>query len=346
MKLNDLLSFDNIIVQCHDYPDADTIASGYGLYCFLKSHNKKVRLIYSGTNQIAKPSLLIMVERLGIPIQYVKELSEKPQLLITADCVHGEKNVTDFDAHCYAAVDHHISVKNSSGLYEIRPEYASCSSIISVMLREAGYDFNDNRPLATSLYYGLFTDSNGMSEINHPADRDLRDFTVYDKELIMLLTNSVLTLDELKLAAEALNNVINDDRYHFAVTCARECDPNILGYINDLVLQVDTVDVSIVCCFISGGIKISVRSCISDIKAQELAKYITDTIGSGGGQNQKAGGFISSESVPHINAENIFSFIREKVKKYYRSFDVIRAEDFSADPSRMEVYIKKPQLLG
>jgi phosphoglycolate phosphatase len=214
------------------------------------------------------------------------------------------------------------------------------------MLRESGYDFNENKSLATALYYGLYTDSNGMSEISHPADRDLRDFAVYDKELIMQLTNSVLTLSELKIAAEALNNVVNDDVYHFAVTCAEECDPNILGYINDLILQVDTVDVSIVCCFISGGVKISVRSCISDIKAQELAKYITDTIGSGGGQNQKAGGFISLLSAPGINSENIFSFITGRVKKYYRSFDVIRSEDFSADPVMMDVYVKKPQLLG
>ena len=30
MKLSDLLQFDNIIVQCHDNPDADALASGFG----------------------------------------------------------------------------------------------------------------------------------------------------------------------------------------------------------------------------------------------------------------------------------------------------------------------------
>lgn len=32
MKLKELLHYDNIVIQCHDNPDADAIASGYGLY--------------------------------------------------------------------------------------------------------------------------------------------------------------------------------------------------------------------------------------------------------------------------------------------------------------------------
>ena len=34
MRLKELLQFDEIIIQCHDNPDADAIASGYGLYCY------------------------------------------------------------------------------------------------------------------------------------------------------------------------------------------------------------------------------------------------------------------------------------------------------------------------
>lgn len=36
MKLSDLLQFDNIIVQCHDNPDADALASGFGVYEYLR----------------------------------------------------------------------------------------------------------------------------------------------------------------------------------------------------------------------------------------------------------------------------------------------------------------------
>lgn len=34
MMLEELLGYDRITIQCHDNPDADAIASGFGLYCF------------------------------------------------------------------------------------------------------------------------------------------------------------------------------------------------------------------------------------------------------------------------------------------------------------------------
>ncbi len=346
MKLQDLLVYNDILIQCHDYPDPDTIAAGFGIYCFMKKHGKKVRLIYSGIHDIRKPNLLIMIDRLGIPIEYMKEQEYEPELLITADCVHGEKNVTDFKAGTYAAIDHHVSSRNCSELYEIRPDYASCSSIIAVMLRESGFDYNSITSLATALYYGLYTDANSMSEVNHPADRDLRDFAKIEKDLMPQLINSVLTLREIQIAGEALNSINNDFKHHFAVTCAAKCDPNILGYVNDLIIQVDTVNVSVVCCFVSGGIRISVRSCVNDINAVELTRYITEGLGSGGGHRQKAGGFISLEKMPGADPDSIVAFLIKRVTMYYENFDIIRAEEYTVDPDNMKIFVKKPQLMG
>lgn len=36
MRLRDLLKYDMVTIQCHDNPDADTIASGYAAYCYLR----------------------------------------------------------------------------------------------------------------------------------------------------------------------------------------------------------------------------------------------------------------------------------------------------------------------
>ena len=41
MRLKELLKYDDIVIQCHDNPDADTIASGYAVYCFLKAYGKE-----------------------------------------------------------------------------------------------------------------------------------------------------------------------------------------------------------------------------------------------------------------------------------------------------------------
>ena len=63
--LADLEQYNPITIQCHDNPDADAIASGYGLYCFFKSKEKDVRLVYSGKNKVQKSNLVLMTEMLN-----------------------------------------------------------------------------------------------------------------------------------------------------------------------------------------------------------------------------------------------------------------------------------------
>ena len=65
MRLSNLLDYENIVIQSHDNPDADSLASGYALYCFFKSKGKKVRFIYSGRYKIQKSNLLLMIEKLN-----------------------------------------------------------------------------------------------------------------------------------------------------------------------------------------------------------------------------------------------------------------------------------------
>ena len=350
MILKELLKFDDIVIQCHDFPDADTIASGFGIYCYLLHNGKNPRLIYSGRKRITKPNLLIMTEKLGIPIEYVEDLPEPPQLLITADCVYGESNVTPFKAEKYAAVDHHASVHTSSFLYDIRPSYGSCSSIIAVLLKDAGFDYNENENLSTALYYGLYTDSDEMKEVSFPADRDLRDFAEYNRSVFTLMINSNLSVSDLTIAGKALENINFGDKHRYAAVCTEECDPNILGVINDLIITADTVDISVVCCPVSGGIKFSVRSCTQILSAAELAEYIAENIGNGGGGIYKAGGFINMKlAAKHkssISADDPIPYLCAKISDYFECFDVIDSKSFVPDISVMKKYIKIPCVQG
>ncbi|MBQ9610831.1 MAG: hypothetical protein IJV15_15530 [Lachnospiraceae bacterium] len=64
MRLSDLLKYNDIVIQCHDNPDADALASGYALYWYFKKMNKEARFIYRGINKIKKSNLLIMIDAL------------------------------------------------------------------------------------------------------------------------------------------------------------------------------------------------------------------------------------------------------------------------------------------
>lgn len=107
MKLKDLESYRDITIQCHDNPDADAIASGFALYAYFQSMGKQVRLVYAGRNRIRKSNLLLMVDKLNIPITHVEEEAKAAELLLTVDCQYGAGNVTRLPAQEVAIIDHH-----------------------------------------------------------------------------------------------------------------------------------------------------------------------------------------------------------------------------------------------
>lgn len=291
MYLNLFDEMGKICIQCHDSPDADAISSGFGLYSHFKDLGKEVHLIYSGENKITKPSLLIMVEQLHIPIEYVKELPEC-DILITVDCQYRGGNITVFDAKRVAIVDHHpLCVEMNDWCY-IRTRYGSCATVVWTLLRQMGYDVNKRRNVATALFFGLFIDTGHLSEIFHEADKMMRDSLVVDREIVGLMINSNLSREELTIAGEALSNYFYDETYRFAMVRTKPCDPNLLGVISDLVNQVSSIDTCIVYNETPIGYKLSLRSSLPHCEANDMAAAITEYIGSGGGHANKAGGFI------------------------------------------------------
>ncbi len=294
MRLRDLLSYNNIVIQCHDNPDADAIASGYALYTYLKGAGKAVRFIYGGRNIIRKSNLLLLVRELEIPIEHVSSAFDvKPaELLVTVDCQYGEGNVMPYPAKAVAVIDHHRVARKLPELSEVRSNLGACATLLWEMLQEEGIEVNSNENLATALYYGLYTDTGSLEEIFHPKDMNLRDEAKYDVALITQLRNSNLSIEELEIAGAALLRCDYNEKYRFAVVKAGICDPNVLGIISDLVLEVDAVDVCLVFSVQPAGVKISLRSCDPDIKANELAAKICMGIGSGGGHEVKAGGTL------------------------------------------------------
>lgn len=294
MRLNELLKFNKIVIQCHDNPDADTISSGFALYLYFKEKGKNVSLVYGGANIIRKSNLVLMIKALEIPIIHVTKI-DTPDILITVDCQYGEGNVTHFDSKEIAIIDHHKVTGKLPYYTQISNNLGSCATLVWNMLKKEKFDINSNKNLATALYYGLYTDTNALAEISNPLDMKLRDEAEFDSSIIMKLKNSNISIEELQIAGAALLQSDYMEKYRCATVKAAACDPNILGIISDLILEVDAVDTCLVFNVLPVGVKLSVRSCIEEIAANELIGKICEEIGSGGGHLTKAGGTIKME---------------------------------------------------
>ena len=360
MRLSELLSYEKIVVQCHDNPDADALASGFGVYFYFKAQGKNVRFIYGGRYPIQKSNLILMKDMLQIPVEHVETL-EPPELLVTVDCQYGEGNVTRFEAKNIAVIDHHQVSGQLPELNEVRSNLGACSTIVRELLEAEGLAINADKRLATALYYGLMTDTNNFTEVSHPLDKDLRDDAAFDRSLITRFRNANLSLRELEIAGQALINYRYNETYRYAVAMAKPCDPNILGMISDLMLEVDTVETCLVYSIQPFGVKISVRSCVKEVKASELAEFITEGIGSGGGHLEKAGGFIQMELLKKAYEEflvqknrprdadfkeGVEALLDWRMEDYFDDIEIIYAKDYDADLTGMETYRKKKIPMG
>ena len=348
MRLADLEQYSSITIQCHDNPDADAIGAGFGLYCYFKSKHKKVRLVYSGQNRIKKKNLMLMKEKLNIPIKYIHPKREEAVsgLLITVDCQYGAGNVRKLPAEHVAIIDHHPQECADADHVCIQPHLGSCATLVWSMLKEEGFPINENMDLGTALYYGLFTDTNQFSELFNPLDMDMREEISYNKRLLAQFRNSNISLKELEIAGIAMIRYNYNDDYRFAVIKAQPCDPNILGLISDFLLQVEEIDTCVVYNEINDGYKLSVRSCIKEVNANELAAFLTEGIGSGGGHEEKAGGFISmrlyEEKYPVLHSEAYFS---NRMTEYFDSYTLIFAKQEEVDSTDMQKYRRKAEIM-
>ena len=347
MRLKDLDNFTKITIQCHDNPDPDALAAAYGLYKYFRKNGKDVRIIYSGPYRIRKSNLLLMINELKIPISYCQAGSGKIEgLLITTDCQYGQGNVTKLEADDLAVIDHHNGITDIA-LSEIHPELGSCSTLVWKLMLDDGYDVLPDRSLCTAFYYALMTDTGNFTELSHPLDKDMRDVLVFNEAQIRLFNNCNISLEEMRITGEALAGYTCISNYSCGLLKADDCDPNILGIISDMALQVAEFNVVVAYGHVSGGYKLSVRSCTREVMADEFVKAITEGVGSGGGQDYKAGGFISDDRLyEKHHSVSIKDFLDKLIRKYFESYSAIIASEYRPDMSLFSKYRKNQLTLG
>jgi len=328
MKLSDLTRYKNIVLQTHNIPDADTVSCAYVLQKYFERHGCKAKIIYGGRIKITKPSLVMLIEALGIEIKPVSEIPAA-DLLITVDCQYGAGNVEKFPCKKFAVIDHHISEIQENELCEINPALGSCATLVhSMLIRERdSEDFLKDEKISTALYYGLYTDTNGLAEVRHPLDRDLAEVN-FDKILIKKLRNANLTMPELSIVSGALGSCSIVE--NIGLFKAEPCDPNILGFSSDIAMQVESLDACVLYSSVNGGLKLSVRSCCREFMANELAAFLCEGFGSGGGNLEKAGGFL----------KNSEEYLKSRLKEYLIAFDKIYAGQTPIDFASMKSYKK------
>ena len=343
MHLHDLLLFGSVTVQCHNVPDADAIASAYALHQYFARAGKTSKLVFGGSQPLEKPSLRQMVEHLCIPIEHLPSPDAHiPDLLVLADCQHGAGNVMPIPAWHVAVIDHHVPEGVQPELSLIRPDCGACASLVrDILLRER---FSPDRAVNTALHYGLYMDTQCFAELRNSLDRDLLQEENIDAGFVENLKANNLRWEDLLLASETLSRLEYLPEHRAAIGRAPLCDPNLLGFLADMILQVEGVDVCLVWHHDGALFRYSVRSVTRDVKASDLAAWL----GGGGGHLRKAGGrlpcAVLKERHPSGDAD---SYFKNRLRSYFAQYPIIDCAALTESPLQgASLYRKLPITVG
>lgn len=295
-RFQEMLSFiksKHVYIQTHNFPDPDAIASAFGLSVLLSLYGIDSSICYKG--KIERYSTNGFIEQLGITLTDLDMITDMNPTdeIILVDTQKGNSNIFDAIGNEIICIDHHPTFKGDVEVkyryHDIRPELGACSTIIALYYLENKIPLD--KRVATALFYGIKTDTMGLSR-----GVSITDFDVYhelyplcDMEIIQSLEHCSLKFEDLKAYTNAINSIKVFDEVSFANT-GSDCPEALIANISDFMLDIIEVKFTVVYSLKSDGIKMSVRSSgIYD--AGKIANEALRGIGGGGGHSSMAGGF-------------------------------------------------------
>jgi nanoRNase/pAp phosphatase (c-di-AMP/oligoRNAs hydrolase) len=239
--------------------------------------------------------------------------------LVLVDTQLGGSNINCLGKDNIAVVDHHQDIQAGPYAFsDIRPEIGACSTILAsyFICQDLVIDTN----LATALVYGIMNDTNNLTRLNHKLDLDMFYF-LYDLanlNKIKSIKMNEIGRDDIQAYAKALEHIeIYKD---IGFVHIEDCNDSLLGTISDMVYTIEDVFIVVSYARREDGVKLSIRSGIDTVGADQLVKFIIDDKGVGGGHKEMAGGFIPIENIDLGYYSELDTYIR------YRSIAYIENE--------------------
>lgn len=173
-----------MLILPHNDPDPDSIASAYALCMLLTLRvGVEARIAYHGI--VGRAENRALVRYLGYPLRRLtwadptgsadalRDATRKRLPVALVDAQPGAGNVTiPPAAKVVAVIDHHPrrAATQKVPYADVRTEIGATSTMLTEYLRASGVE--PSRPVATALFYGIKTDTLGLSRQASPEDVD------------------------------------------------------------------------------------------------------------------------------------------------------------------------------
>ncbi|MBQ1838389.1 MAG: DHH family phosphoesterase [Ruminococcus sp.] len=288
-KLKETAAFlrerDCFDILTHDYPDGDTLGSGFALCLALQQMGKKARVI---TTFLPKDFVFLTNE--------IREQDFETQTVVTVDVADVRllgKNRAAYEGRIDLCIDHHMTNVVDAPLRLVDGHAAANCAILYKLFREMGITWT--RAIANCLYTGISTDTGCFRYTNTTAETLRIGADIIDIGCDTAYINKVMfetkTKKKLALEREVYDTIeyCFDDRCAIiAVTCDMQRSIGVsdgeLEGLASIPRQIEGVEIGITLREKAPGeFKVSVRT-----NGQVSASALCATLG-GGGHSAAAG---------------------------------------------------------
>ena len=305
-------NLDNLLIMPHNDPDPDAIAGAIALHYLLgQTIELKGRIAYKGIIGRAENRALVRYLDHPIPLLVDTELSQTtPVALIDTQPGTGN-NPCSTESRVVIVIDHHPWRKGTSAasFADVRPGVGAVSTILLGYLQAAKIELPTW--LATALFYGIKTDTRGLSREVSSADTAAYFYLQprIDVEALAEIERAQVPAAYFKSFATTLETTLVYDETAIAYVGVMEY-PDLAAEIADLLLRLEQIEWVICMGVYQNTLLLAVRAPSQIRDAGDLAQAVVGQEGLAGGHSSMAGGQIPLKGK---NPEEIVVQIRQRV---------------------------------
>lgn len=298
-RLLETLEGHRVFVQTHNFPDPDAIASAFGLQKLLGHFGIEAKICYHGS--MGKASVQGIITMFGVDVTEIDEINglSADDYVVTVDSQINNSNVRTTKATVVGCIDHHPTT--SPFTYKFR-DVRICGSCCTLV---AEYFFSNEIDMdmdtATCLLYGLKMDTEnfnrGVTDLDIEIYREL--FALADKDKLKTISNHQMAFEDLNIYRKALGTVKVYDGIAFSFIDGEASD-GLVAAVSDFLLTLVEVQFSVTYAYRGNGLKLSARSELDYLDAGNILANALEGIGTGGGHQTMAGGYISFDDLGDV----------------------------------------------
>jgi nanoRNase/pAp phosphatase (c-di-AMP/oligoRNAs hydrolase) len=283
-----------ILILPHNDPDPDAVASAVALrHLLMEALNVESAIAYQGI--IGRAENRALVRYLGQPLRPLTDadLAEQAPIALVDTQPGAGNNALQAGSEVTIVIDHHTwrEPTATAAYVDVRPDVGASSTILTEYLQAAGLE--PEPPLATVLFYGIKTDTRGLSRGAGPADAAAYFYlqpridvqALAEIEYSQVPASYFKSFDATMQAARVYDGVV-------VAYVGLMAYPDLTAEMARLLLRLEKSQ-WIVCMGVHQEVLIlSVRTQGPTGRAEELVQAIVGDEGTAGGHGPMAGGQI------------------------------------------------------